>query len=751
MEKVGKIIKDTKNRHVWSFVYNHEYFEVKAFVSKISSKFRVLMQGQQVLAIKMNDEFKRKGAEVVNQGIKLLFMKEKSKLKLFINNELFVPHSNSKPVVDQIPNYLSKASLKTDKKKIAGEKKNGIAFTVDPKEEDQSNDQSEHTYQIFKADDDEYSDDDGFANFQKSKGYSVKQESLTDNINRFKSPGPQFTNNPKQNINRDDPFNIKSESIKVSGLAFSESNQNTNSMKSSNTQNFVKTYVKPPIDENDFLNFEFEPKNSNTNKSQNIVTPYNQPNIKTPAIQSVFNPNQNINNLGSRPNNHIGNSLSQSEPPKLQFSDNQQKSWKMSQTKNESNFDNQFNFPPQKQQGISVFKNDPFGKFEGEVKFEDNRASLQSNNNLEGPNQKASPHYGSQRNTLNSSSQLHDSKLKFKNFDFGQSTKVQQPSNNNDLQNPPSSENFLKYQPLEDQKEQPSSIKQWPAFTNQNEFVPNSNPIFENAFPSHPTNTQNGQKLETQKLGSAFNRPQGYSGYEVSQSDPTNIHDLNYLKNGFDNMGITNQEKHQSGPTIQQNAINSQNTWQSQANWNNPSQNGINQHNLIYNNSHFSHTPEQNYGGNDSNKRHLENGAKNAQVNSYVEPTSNLTGYPMANAPYIDENQANQQSSQQNYENHNYDNYNTEDYDPYNNYNNDQYYTNPDDNTINQDAYIENYQQPSGPYFNAYNSEQQDYHTNEHVPSNDNQAYYQTQNEEVNNNHLTQGAHEDDTTTYQYY
>lgn len=114
IEKVGKMIKDSKRKHIWKMNIKGVYFEVMALESVISSMFRVMVQEEVIFEKKVNEDERKKGIELEFNNVNLRFKKPNDQLELFVNLVKFdVPKTKSKKELDATTEKVNESKVKT--------------------------------------------------------------------------------------------------------------------------------------------------------------------------------------------------------------------------------------------------------------------------------------------------------------------------------------------------------------------------------------------------------------------------------------------------------------------------------------------------------------------------------------------------------------------------------------------------------------------------------------------------------------
>ena len=114
IEKVGKMIKDSKRKHIWKMNIKGVYFEVMALESVISSMFRVMIQEEVIFEKKVNEDERKKGIELEFNNVNLRFKKPNDQLELFVNLVKFdVPKTKSKKELDATTEKVNESKVKT--------------------------------------------------------------------------------------------------------------------------------------------------------------------------------------------------------------------------------------------------------------------------------------------------------------------------------------------------------------------------------------------------------------------------------------------------------------------------------------------------------------------------------------------------------------------------------------------------------------------------------------------------------------
>lgn len=764
IQKVGKIIKDSKKRHMWKFKLDQEYFEVKALESRISGKFRVMVQDSIVLTTKMNDEFKRKGVSVQAFGLELKFVKGNDKFDLYINDTKFIPQVKRTSI-------LSKGIVSAKADNLPKDSRAKLSMMDPYADQNYEDEPGEQTYQMFKADFDQSSDDDDFGNFEKTK-----KSDPSENLDKFKSPVsrsgfnttptiPTVTNIKTNSLNsQQDPF-------KNSPFGFNQPKNDIEPFKSPQ-QNFTK-FVKPVSDDDDFLSFDFGPKTTNPVKpSMPLAGPKTSIQGNQGKTSNAFpDPFKSSSNSNT-------NSVTISEPSKFQVNQNKVNQ-KGTANLNNFNFETTSPSPPQKQSNVVPISQDPFSVFDNAIKPPSNQfvspnpyanpiEGSTQRSSLTGNVQRSSLGVNAQRTNLNASTNLNDSKVKFKNFDFGSSLGQNQPpkATLQNVQNPSVQSNITKPNPIIVAKETGQTIKKWPAFPSQNDFVPNNNLIFENPFPElnnwskpapvnqkHPQAPQNAfDKFNLSQTGLANDVIQGQelpqSQTQKGFADPFAQQQLPNLQSAFQDFNISHlpneRAYHQPEPQV----IQSQ-TYRSPATISTPN-------NLVYNantisqpvDSHEDHGemypnpfPEASPYNFDLKSEHQSHGPS-THSNNHHEQNFATTDHNSDNhnihydqQAYDNTNQYYNQNAQSYYDQNNGQEYHQQDYTTDQNYQDynqaqDPYYTPYDDHQHQFDNYGQGHQQGNNDYStydNNHHPESVNYDENTNY-----QAHYQNQYENSN-------------------
>ena len=114
IEKVGKMIKDSKRKHIWKMDIKGVYLEVMALESVISSMFRVMIQEEVIFEKKVNEDERKKGIELEFNNVNLRFKKPNDQLELFVNLVKFnVPKTKSKKELDATTEKVNESKVKT--------------------------------------------------------------------------------------------------------------------------------------------------------------------------------------------------------------------------------------------------------------------------------------------------------------------------------------------------------------------------------------------------------------------------------------------------------------------------------------------------------------------------------------------------------------------------------------------------------------------------------------------------------------
>lgn len=119
-KKAGKLLSITKIRHLWTLKINGQYYEIKLAESLISSKFVVAIQDEIVFDQKVNSDAKKKGVEVHDEHMSLLFKTGNKDLELFVNGVKFVVNSKSKNDFEDNGDYGLQQSNFQPKNKESG-------------------------------------------------------------------------------------------------------------------------------------------------------------------------------------------------------------------------------------------------------------------------------------------------------------------------------------------------------------------------------------------------------------------------------------------------------------------------------------------------------------------------------------------------------------------------------------------------------------------------------------------------------
>lgn len=112
IEGVGKILKDTKKKHTWSFSFKQEPYKLEVWDSLVSHKLKVEVQKKLVFNTRVTPVEKKKGLEFQFRDLAIKIKKVNDSLyELFINYERFL----SKTTVE---NKQEKKTEKIETKKI---------------------------------------------------------------------------------------------------------------------------------------------------------------------------------------------------------------------------------------------------------------------------------------------------------------------------------------------------------------------------------------------------------------------------------------------------------------------------------------------------------------------------------------------------------------------------------------------------------------------------------------------------------
>ena len=289
IEGVGKMIKDTKKKHIWKFNYIGQYYEIKAMESLMSGMLRIMVQDDKIFSSKISDDQKRRGLELEYTGLNLKFKKISDQIDLYINMNRFVPNSTIQlekgPAFRIDPNNSRvKANAKPVTKKSNDQEVNMHMIEKSISE----------SYLVYNKDFDDSDEDEGFDNFGEREKQSNRN---SNNINNM-----GFNANIIQNKNAEPKVNMQfsfkkpgQTSINQSQQPISSRQNNQNQPNSFREDNPASTFgfndsVSKGND--DFLSFDFgNPKPSTQQQKQSVQQRSNH----TPmnfnwSIQSGVNP-----------------------------------------------------------------------------------------------------------------------------------------------------------------------------------------------------------------------------------------------------------------------------------------------------------------------------------------------------------------------------------------------------------------------------------------------------------------------------
>jgi hypothetical protein len=263
IEKVGKIIKDSKKKHIWKLKYNNKYYEIKLMESVVSGMLRIMVQDDKIYSAKMSDDQKRRGIELEYEGLNMKFKKISEQIDFYANMNRFVENTSvAGEKVDAI-----KVDIKLNKLK-PGPK-------VDMKREQEANMQIieksiSESYLVYNKDFDDSDGDEGFENFgETDRNPKRNPNSDSGNKNALKDSGfnpsglgsktsdtkgsMQFSfkkPNQANTIAQQPPSNTRSNNYQLP--------QNSNREINKNESNFGGFKANEVRKDNNFLSFDFD-------------------------------------------------------------------------------------------------------------------------------------------------------------------------------------------------------------------------------------------------------------------------------------------------------------------------------------------------------------------------------------------------------------------------------------------------------------------------------------------------------------
>ena len=255
IEKVGKLIKDTKKRHIWKLMHGGKYYEIKAMESLMSGMFRIMVQNDKLFSAKVTDDHKRRGIELEYEGLNFRFKKVSESFDLYVNMNRFVPGatiSGPTPPTNKI-NTMTRAEPTRQ-------------YNEDQKMQVVDKSISE-SYLVYNQDFDNSDEEDGFDNFG-NKDKTTPRQNLTESRVR---PGAKDTelntitiqNKPTEvkgsmqfAFKKPGAPNVNTSSIGGQAPGNNSINLSANKEVKGSAKPFSKFGETPNPSDNDFLSFD---------------------------------------------------------------------------------------------------------------------------------------------------------------------------------------------------------------------------------------------------------------------------------------------------------------------------------------------------------------------------------------------------------------------------------------------------------------------------------------------------------------
>ena len=109
VESVGKLVKDSKKRHIWSFYHNNESHVLIVTDSIMSNKLRVFIHRKKLYDDKINDQSKKQGLDFQYKQMTIKVKKvHDSRFDVFVNLHRFEPNKTVSEDSSQDFSYGSK-------------------------------------------------------------------------------------------------------------------------------------------------------------------------------------------------------------------------------------------------------------------------------------------------------------------------------------------------------------------------------------------------------------------------------------------------------------------------------------------------------------------------------------------------------------------------------------------------------------------------------------------------------------------
>ena len=307
IQKVGKLIKESKRKHIWKFKYNNAYYEVKALESVMSSMLRIMVQDAKIFSAKTSDDQKRRGIELEYNSLNLKFRKVSDRFDLYVNQSRFVDNT-------VVPTGSQFGDIKTAPiRKVQSMKAPAKKPSVDSEGETDRNTESNmgESYLVFNQDFGDSSGDEGFDNFGErekvsSKTISSKDEDYGDFPRPVGKDAGFNINISQKNFDDKQPISMtfkKQQSgpgtSTATGRPSNDSIKNPGPPSKPSFKN-----LKDMNDDIDFLNFDSAPSNSKPDIGNFGQAPFspknafpnitnNYPNSPRTGTLSRFNNNSN--------------------------------------------------------------------------------------------------------------------------------------------------------------------------------------------------------------------------------------------------------------------------------------------------------------------------------------------------------------------------------------------------------------------------------------------------------------------------
>lgn len=265
VEKVGKLIKETKKRHIWKLSYNGKYYEIKAMESLMSGMFRIMVQDDKLFSAKVTDEHKRRGIELEYEGLNFRFKKVSEVFDLYVNMNRFA--AGTKVTVPSGP--INNVRIEPVRNKVNAMIRAEPTKQYNEEEKMQMVEKSiSESYLVYNQDFDDSDEDEGFNNFGTKEKTASKQEFADSRIKTsIKDSGFNAINiqNKPSEVKGSMQFAFKKPvSSNVNTSNFGGQGQDTSQMNSSANKEakgganpFAKFGEVSSPSNNDFLAFDF--------------------------------------------------------------------------------------------------------------------------------------------------------------------------------------------------------------------------------------------------------------------------------------------------------------------------------------------------------------------------------------------------------------------------------------------------------------------------------------------------------------